>query len=178
MQETGLNAKDVAQIVAAAATVLAVAFAAWSAWLSRAAVERANMAFVWPAFTIGHEDTWDDRGPFGVRVRLHADGPGVALDVRWSLYFPDEPGREKYVDAEAAASASAAIRAMRPGESWPEEDGQWSEMIPVPPPPHDDLPYSILVRWSDSAGRRWEFTEAGTGRELAKPPRRVSKPAW
>lgn len=87
-QDTGLDATDIAQIVAAVATVIAVGLAAWSASLSRAAVERANMAFVWPAFTVGHEDSWDDpKGPYGVRVRLHADGLGVALDVRWSLYF-------------------------------------------------------------------------------------------
>ncbi len=177
-EDTGLDAAEIAQIVAAAATVLAVGLAAWSARLSLAAVERANMAFVWPAFIVGHEDTWDNSGAYGVRVRLHADGPGVALDVRWSLYFADEPGREKEAEAEAKARAAPAIRAMRPGESWPEKDGGWSEMIPVPPPPYDDLPYWIVVRWSDSAGRRWEFSEPGAGRQLAQRPRRVKNPSW
>lgn len=47
------------------------------------------MPFVWPAFTI----KYGDEAPTGeqvneVSVRLHNDGPGMAQDVRWSIYVP------------------------------------------------------------------------------------------
>ena len=173
-------ATDLAQILTAGTGAVAAGAAAVAAFISRATVERADYAFVWA------EVTQDQPGPDAqtqrLRVQLHSDGPGIALDVRWSLGGPWEPGRSAYRRAqeEVAARATPAIRALSPGVSRPwvsvadARDGSELDALYGPTQCYvpDDDAWWVLVRWSDSAGRRWEFSEGSAGRELALSPRR------
>lgn len=130
----------------------------------------------WPSFHVEAQD--ENLAGEHLRLRLHSDGPGLALDVRWSIYRFPEPGRTgaRRADEELAARASTAVRGLRPGESYPA-----STDVPMKEPMHplfDDEPWSLVVRWSDSAGRRWQFSEWSGGRELASRPLRVRQSLW
>ncbi len=171
-----VDTAEVAQIVAAVATSIAAVAAAASAVLSRSAVERGNLAFVWPEF--GVDEGYDDNEFPYVWVRLRSDGPGIALDVRWSIFVVPEPGCSAWqrAEEEAAASAKRAVRALRPGQGFPaERDRPQTAAMPAR---LRDEPWSVVVRWSDSAGRRWEFVESTGGLELAHRPRRVRRARW
>jgi hypothetical protein len=160
---------DVAQLVSAVAASVAAIFAAVSAGVSRAAVERSNLAFVWPEYWIEKADAHHVTDL--LLVRLHSDGPGIALDARWSLCGVPERGRRTtwgraWLREEEAAGASAtwAIRALRPGET----SGSIERSVDADE--LEDEPWWIVVRWSDSGGRRWSFSEGSRGRELAPKP--------
>lgn len=174
---------ELVQTVTAATGVVAAGAAAFAARMSRATVERANLAFVWAEMTLDSIDDSTRR----LRVQLHSDGPGIALDVRWSLGGPWDPTRTGYRrdQEEVATRATPAIRALRPGFSYPalavadasneaEIEASYSATERYI---HDEYSEAwwIVVRWSDSAGRRWEFSEATAGRELAQPPGRVRR---
>jgi hypothetical protein len=177
---------NVLQVVTAASGLAATAAAAFAARMSRAAVERDNLAFVWAEVTDDRPDSVVPRRR--IRVQLHSDGPGIALDVRWSLDGPSEDGRRAHRRAQEAVAARAtpAIRALRPGASYPAlaigdtkdaaaiEDlyGSSEQYIQ-----DDGDAWWILVRWTDSAGQRWEFSESSAGRVLARPPRKVRRHA-
>lgn len=170
-----MDLAEPAQLVAAIASSIAAVAAATSAILSRSAVERGNFAFVWPDFRVSEDES---DGFSYVLVRLRSDGPGIALDVRWSLYFMPEPGRtaRRRAESEAEATASSAVRALRPGACSPPER-QAIEGRRIHPDLRDE-PWSVVVRWSDSAGRRWEFVESTQGRRLAHKPRKLRAPTW
>jgi hypothetical protein len=71
--------------VASAVAGAGGAIAAWrSARASRDAVRRSNMPFVWPSYEVeyGEEEPTTGLQLNTVRVVLHNDGPGIALDVR------------------------------------------------------------------------------------------------
>ena len=64
------------------------------------------------------------------------------------------------------------MRALRQGEVAPRGDDKWDESV-ADYYLRDDQ-WSIIVRYSDTAGRRWEFNErAFSKREIARRPRRV-----
>lgn len=153
--------------VAAIATA-AGAGAAWrSALASSEAVARTHRPFVWPDWR--YEHVAEGKGPEW-SVRLHNDGPGVALDVRWSVYVlqpPEEFGGRADFDPtqEMRRNASEPIRGMRPGTntgwmSGTSESGfeEW-----------------VVVRFTDSAGSRWEYHEPWDVDDLAEPVRRLQK---
>ena len=161
--------------VAEVATGIA-ALSAVAAWLSaansRRAITLANRPFVWPAFTFkgGHRVAGDKH--WELKARLHNDGPGVALDVRWSVHAPQSRKRRGVAaERQAASIASDPIRAMRSGESMPPVDGEW--LGPIIAPFERDEPWDVVVRFSDAAGRRWEFSEPASERRMAHRPRRV-----
>lgn len=176
---------EVIPIVAGVGASIAAAVAAWT---SRAAVERANLAFVWAelSFAPGPTSVGDPSvDPALLRVQLHSDGPGIALDVRWSLGEPAaDPGRRAHrkTEEETARWATDAVRALRPGESWPSVACATKNRAATSAAYADssrhvdrDQPFWVLVRWTDSAGRRWEFGESSMGRKLANTPRVVRR---
>lgn len=113
----GASTAEIAQMISAIAASAAAIFAAVSAGVSRVAVERGNLAFVWPEFWIVEPDTLHKTAR--LLVRLHSDGPGIALDVRWSVFFHTEPGRKamRGAEEEAAANATPAIERCGPGKA-------------------------------------------------------------
>jgi hypothetical protein len=162
---------DVSTTIAIALAAGSAVAAAVSAVASRKSVERAHRPFVWPAIFHGS----DGDTPV-LRIRLHNDGAGVAYDVRWSFgtIVETSPGSYDEDRDEARQEASLAIRAIRPGESVPPEDHGWLEKEVALPP--DDVGW-ILVRWSDSAGARWEVSDQGPA-VLRGPPARLRRWRW
>jgi hypothetical protein len=188
--------------------------AAVSAWFSRQALERSHRPYVWPEWKLlppGGEAVEEREGEsddayferfkatkFRVGVRLHNDGPGIALDPMWTIQrnWVPTPHAERPVppislpvvvdlyrrrrflrrtdrDFTASAREAAGVRALPAGEQTP-TDG-WQTSFPYRYAA-DDYIWSILVRYSDSAGRRWEFEERRfTKHEVASRPRRVRR---
>lgn len=172
-------------ILSVSSGVVASIAAATAAYMSRTAVERANLAFVWAELFF---DRPDAAAPIRrLRIQLHSDGPGIALDVRWSIGGPTEGGRAAHrrAEEEIAAQARPAIRALRPGHSHPSvapvdvvgPDEIRAHYESTEQTFHDDYdePWWVLVRWSDSAGRRWQFSESSDGLKLATPRMKVRK---
>jgi hypothetical protein len=169
-------------IVSVMSGLVAAAAAAYAATRSRAAVERANLAFVWAEPTFERLD--GKPAARRLRVRLHSDGPGIALDVRWSIDGPPEVTRaaRRRARETVAATATRPVRALRPGEAHPALtiEAPYDDDAVCPSSHriiHDDPgeePWWIVVRWSDSAGRRWESGVA-MGDELARPARKLRR---
>ena len=80
---------------------------------------------------------------------------------------PARWGRDSQADAATATSASKAIRAMRPGQQ--ETSAHTLQFL-------EGEPVWVVVRYTDSAGERWEYTDPGAPRDLAGRPVRV--PRW
>jgi hypothetical protein len=163
-----MNADTAGVLIAAiAATASAI-----SAYTSRQSVDRANRPFVWPAIS----QAKDHDGANLVRVRLHNDGSGTAFDVRWSIgTVAVGPKDEIKVDDKFSEQyKSHVIRALRPGESLPPEDGDWLERAASLP--LDDV-WWVVVRWTDAARVRWELLEQGPAL-LRSEPRRLRTWPW
>jgi hypothetical protein len=111
-----------------------------------------------------------------VLVRLHNDGPGIALDVRWSLEFFDERDTaedERHSKELTRRLASEPIRGLRPGESWPSAEGYRPQVsIPQERAGHT---WFIAVRFTDSGGTRWEYAEPWDVGTLADPVQRLRR---
>jgi hypothetical protein len=153
---------------------VATAAGAGAAWLaasaSRTAVARTHRPFVWPDWD---RDYNQDEGQYEWRVRLHNDGPGVALDVRWSVWVeqpPEEMGGPPNDDAEdqLRRAASEPIRGMRPGESFPRD--AWLTRTS-----DTGAIEWVVVRFTDSAGVRWQYNDPWDVGTLADPLRRLRK---
>jgi hypothetical protein len=153
---------------------VATAAGAGAAWLaasaSRQAVARTHRPFVWPEW--GAEWSRED-GRYEWRVRLHNDGPGVALDVRWSVWVehPPEDGDGRHsaeAEEQVRRLASEPIRGMRPGQTVP-PDGWLTGTSEV------GAIEWVVVRFTDSAGVRWEYNEPWDVGTLANPLRRLRK---
>jgi hypothetical protein len=106
-------------------------------------------------------------------VRLHNDGPGLALDVRWSLKFV----RDADSDEERRRSlrlqrelASAPIRGLRPGQASADQE----VTIPSERVGHSRF---AVVRYADSAGQHWQYVEPINRATLANPAERLRPPA-
>jgi hypothetical protein len=134
-------------------------------------VDRAHRPFVWPAISHGR-----DGEQRILKVRLHNDGSGTAFDVRYSMGSVTVDQHDRVVeDAQLTKDAmSLVIRALKPGESNPEVDGQWLER--ALPLPHDDVGW-VLVRWTDAGGVRWEYSDQGPATEAGRP-RRLRTWSW
>ena len=179
-------ATSIVQLVSIGSSVTASIAAAAAAFMSRSAVERANLAFVWAEPSFDRPDP--DSGMSRLRIQLHSDGPGIALDVRWSLGGPEDPGwrAHRRAQRETASRATPAIRALRPGDRHPSlavRDAENEDAVEIAYGGTErtvdrEEPWWILVRWSDSAGRRWEFSEGSLGRELASAPCIVRRRRW
>jgi hypothetical protein len=74
--------------------------------------------------------------------------------------------RDQRADTEAQAGASKSIRAMQAGDEV--ASGDTVQFL-------DGDPAWVVVRYSDSAGERWEYIEPGAPRDLAGQPARVRK---
>jgi hypothetical protein len=136
-----VNAADWATVVSGVAA--AAISARSSARASKEGVVRSNMPFVWPSYEVEWDEEDLNMGQVQgrVRVTLHNDGPGIAIDVRWSTWSPFEAparwhptqwrwipervrrwlfrrrwARDTDADASAQASAAKSIRAMQPGD--------------------------------------------------------------
>jgi hypothetical protein len=159
----------------AAGASAAGAVAAWlAATTSREAVARSHRPFVWPEWTVEPAEESEEKRQAWL-VRLHNDGPGVALDVRWSVegaaQYPEQ------YETTAADLASEPIRGMRPGMSVPPiEDppghllARWRRVLPFV----GDIEW-VVVRFTDSAGVRWEYAEPWEPGTLADPARRLRR---
>jgi hypothetical protein len=130
-------------------------------------VARAHKPFVFPEWDVGPPDE-EYKRVWG--VRLNNEGPGIALDVRWSIAVPEGPSREDRTREEhqSRALASEAIRALRPGQGTDWLAKSIHESVT------GDIWY-LLVRYTDSAGTRWEYFEPGNPQELARPVRRLRR---
>lgn len=154
-------------VVASAALAALSATASWrSALVAREAVSRSNAAFVWPAVRIGRDGdrtlAW---------VRLFNDGPALARDVVAARL---EPGGENF-KTWSVHDQTPVIRGLKPHET-------------LPPSDHDDMAlgvhsagddvWAVAVRWTDTAGQRWEYVWEPDARKLARPPRRLRRHRW
>jgi hypothetical protein len=107
-----------------------------------------------------------------VAVRLHNDGPGVALDVRWSLMFwRAEDGAEDRRHSELLQRqlVSTPIRGLRPGQASADQE----VTIPSERVGHT---WFAVVRYADSAGQHWQYVEPLNRAELAHPAERLRPP--
>ena len=180
-----LATHGVAELVSVGAGVAGIA-AAFAAFMSFAATERTNFAFVWAELFFDSPDPDSQRSR--LRVQLHSDGPGIALDVRWSIGEPHESDRRAYRQAEEATadSATSVVRALRPGKSHPALAPDDAESDALAKAHYErtartvdrEEPWWVLVRWSDSAGRRWEFAEASAGPRARSSSNHRSRVAW
>lgn len=159
------------ELIAISIAAASAAASAVSAYTSRQAVERAHRPFVWPA--IAHDN---DDGQRVLKVRLHNDGPGTAFHVRYSMGSVTADQHDAVAeDTQLTKDAmSLVIRALKSGESSPIKDGHWLERaLPMPP---DDVGW-VLVRWTDAAGARWEYSDQGPAAE-GRRPRRLRTWTW
>jgi hypothetical protein len=155
-------------LIASTALAAASAAAAWrSSFIAREAATRNNLAFVWPVVRIKSD------GPHTVVfVRLHNDGPGLAQDVVAARYEPSgEDGKEW-----AVQDRTPVVRALRTGESLPPAEGNDGMALGV----HvwgDDV-WAVAVRWTDTAGQRWELLAPQDPEALTSSPRRLRRAGW
>jgi hypothetical protein len=164
--------------VGAIATAAGAAAAWRAAGASREAVARAHRPFVWPEFDYDYEGAGP--GETVWRVRLHNDGPGVALDVRWSvreifdsrgLTASELQAAYDRADENTRKLASEPIRGMRAGQSVPPVGvDRWLTQ----PFPFGEYEW-VAVRFTDSAGVRWEYSEPGEAGLLADPVVRLRR---
>lgn len=136
--------------IAAAVSAIAAAVAAWS---SRASVERAHRPFVYGEPAIKSRPTEPDGGggflssePSHIAGRVHNDGTGVALDVRF---------RHEAVDGSWYGEPIPPARAMQPGEAIPPMDMN-DARYELERPPDLGRPFELVTRYTDAAGRDWE----------------------
>jgi hypothetical protein len=162
-----MRVETVAVLIAAVSAVAS----AISAYTNRQAMARAQRPFVWPAISHGS----DPDGTRVLRIRLHNDGTGPAYDVRWSVGSLTESESGEVVDDAhfTKAHVSPVIRALRASEVLPPDESWLEKAVALP---EDDV-WWVLVRWTDSAGARWELTEQGPSL-LRFEPRRLRTWRW
>ena len=123
----------------------ASAIAAWTtALLARQTVRRAHLPYVWPDVRLHYRDKSTE-----VSVRLHNDGPGLAQDVVAALLEPSDDEHPW-----AIHDKTPTIRALRSGEANPRDD---NEALTLGTHVAGDDIFSVTVRWTDTAGVRWEL---------------------
>lgn len=185
--------------------------AATSAWFSRKSFDRNHWPYVWPEWRLARveEEDYDEEDladedvddeayerlkqkRFKIQLRLRNDGPGLALDVMWSIERPYQPWRLRIWKLRSleplkrrrtlqainksftAMTRDAGGRALRSGSVLEDRQGRPFESYAGHYMKDDG--WSIVVRYSDVAGRRWEYRErAFSDRELSRPPRRVRR---
>ena len=153
-------------LIASTALAAVSSAAAWrSSFIAREAATRSSLAFVWPVVQIGYE-----RDRAVVRVRLHNDGPGLAQDVVAARLEPTGEG-----DTWAVFGRTPVIRAMRAAETLPPPEQE--EMSLGAHVAGDDI-WSVVVRWTDTAGQRWELAAPQEQYALTTTPRRLRRRRW
>lgn len=140
---------ELAAIAFAAISAIAASLAAWNAYRG---IQLGQRAFVYGEPAVKSEPSEPDGGggflskrESHVEVRLHNDGPGTALDVRVRL----EDGAGNPI-----GDGAASVRALRPEESLPPDEGQQGLVFPLP----SDLlkPWATVVRYREIGGAAWE----------------------
>jgi hypothetical protein len=100
-------------------------------------------------------------------VRLHNDGPGIAVEVRWRLHAP---GREP-------TEWSSPIRAMQPGEVLPPYDSDpMSTELPEGIDGHR-FRWFIETEYGDVRGVRWRLQNDRASPSASAVLRRVRRGA-
>ena len=152
-----------APLVISALAAAASAIAAWrSALVATRAVTRANLPYVWPAVRLQHE-----KGSIVVWVRLHNDGPGLAQDVVVARQEPLEDG-----SAWETFDRTPTIPALRGGETLPPEA---HEELSVGTHTAGDDVFSVVVRWTVTAGQRFELVAPQDPHQLTRSPRKLRR---
>jgi hypothetical protein len=149
-------------VVAASASALA----AWtSASLARQTARRAHFPYVWPDVRINYRDEILE-----VSARLHNDGPGLAQDVVAARLEPPDDEHPW-----AVFDRTPTIRAMRGGEANPRDE---KAALGLGAHTHGDDIFSVVVRWTDTAGQRWELVAPQDPKALTRPPRALRRRRW
>lgn len=153
--------------VASAALAAASATASWrSALVAREAASRSNAAFVWPSVRIGR-----DGDVTRAWVRFFNDGPGLARDVVAARLELGGPQYKKW----AVHDRTPAIRGLRSHETLPPADQD--DMALGVHAAGDDV-WAVAVRWTDTAGERWEYQWQPDSTALASAPSRLRRRWW
>jgi hypothetical protein len=169
-----LPVSDAPVIISTSVAALS-ALAAWrSSFVASASVARSNLPYVWPVVSSAR-----DADAIVVRVRLHNDGPGLAQDVVAARLEPS--GRDDDGGPWTVFARTPVIRGLRGGETLP------------PPGPRDDSAsgwmtlgthgagddvWSVAVRWTDTAGHRWELVVPQNSTDLTRRPAKLRRSWW
>jgi len=102
-----------------------------------------------------------------VWVRLHNDGPGLAQDVVVARLEP--VGRD--VNEWQPLDRTPPVRALRSGENMAAELSLGTHTA------GDDV-FSIAVRWTDTAGQRWELIAPQDPSERIHSESRLRRRPW
>lgn len=150
-------------IAISAVAATASALAAWrTSVVAGRGVTRSNLPYVWPAVRIGRD------GPTTVVwVRLHNDGPGLAQDVVAARMEPSGQG-----STWAVFDRTPTIPALRSGETLPPKDRD--ELSLGAHTAGDDV-FSVVVRWTDTAGQRWELLAPQERHALTRAPKKLRR---
>jgi hypothetical protein len=98
-------------------------------------------------------------------VRLHNDGPGTAVEVRWRLRAPEGEPTEW----------SSSIRAMQPGEVLPPYGSDpMSAEVPDGIDGHQ-FRWFVEAEYSDIRGARWRLHNDRASLSATATPRRIRK---
>ena len=152
-----------APLVISASAAAASALAAWrSSFIAARSAIRANLPYVWPAVRPQYEE-----GRIVVWVRLHNDGPGLAQDVVVARQEPSWDGRNW-----ETFDRTLTIPTLRSGETLP-PDGH-EELSLGTHTAGDDI-FSVVVRWTDTAGQRVELVAPQDPHQLTRPPRKLRR---
>jgi hypothetical protein len=96
-------------------------------------------------------------------VRLHNDGPGTAVEIRWRLHARGATPTEW----------SPMIRALQPGEIWPPRASEpLTVELPVGVDGHQ-FRWLAETEYSDLGGVRWRLRNDRSSPSAAAAPRRI-----
>ncbi len=186
---SAMSVSEIATVVAAVSAIAASAsaLASWrSAIASREALERTHRPFVMPSYLVRSASK---RDAIVFDVTLHNEGATVALDTSWAVVLSNPLGSHPGVFSRQYLSSSPTIpqRAIRPGESvssslnrQPDEPMRRSDISGPRVVKGDILEagWRIVIRYTDVAGRRWEYVEPMASEDLAPRARFVDNPDW
>jgi hypothetical protein len=155
---------EIALAIAAIASAIASAV---SALVAYHAIQLAHRPTVWAVASPRKEDTERFIG-----VQIHNGGPGVALEVAAARSEPTQRrvGTFRKVEEWKESDPTPFVRTLAPGERTPASDTDWHSVGPNRS--GDDI-LGVLVRYSDTRGKRWQIAVEFDQRRLAGTPRRV-----
>jgi hypothetical protein len=183
LTEVGLG---IAALAAGASLASALA-ALRAAKANRESVDLAHRPFVMPSYVISSDRTTEGEDAITFNVTLHNEGGAVALDTSWATVVHRD-GAKTYRRCDLASPPTAPQRAIRPAESvssspnlHPEDPRDRIDVLNGPRTMRGNLfeaDWRIVIRYTDVAGRRWEYIEPKSSDELAPVARLVESPDW